>query len=100
MPIVHYYRATEAAHSLLPSIKEQLSNLGLSTDAERISSIETESCFNVEIEGNLDGKSTERLEWLLAETFAKPMDEQQYRSALLSSFTGINLEVPPCFTKY
>ncbi|KAL7538615.1 hypothetical protein ACHAXR_008688 [Thalassiosira sp. AJA248-18] len=75
MKIIHYYRRTETPHSLLPSIKEQLSQLSSSTtkdDATKITSIETESCFNVQINNNeLDATSTERLEWLLRETFEK-----------------------------
>ena len=69
MPIVHYYRETEPSHSLLPTIKEQLRNLGLAEDAAKISSIRTESCFNVELADELSATNKERLEWLLAETF-------------------------------
>ena len=84
MKIIHYYRVTDAPHSLLPSIREQLSQqLPSSSDggggggeevpaAVEIASIETESCFNVQVDtedGYLDGVSTERLEWLLRETF-------------------------------
>lgn len=72
MPIIHYYRETEPSHSLLPSIKEQLENLGLAEDAAKITSIQTESCFNVQLDGDkseLSSTSRERLEWLLAETF-------------------------------
>lgn len=71
MPIIHYYRETEPSHSLLPSIKEQLENLGLSEDAAKITSIQTESCFNVQLDdkSELSSTSRERLEWLLAETF-------------------------------
>jgi len=72
MPIIHYYRETEPSHSLLPSIKEQLQNLGLSDDAAKITSVQTESCFNVQLNdggGELSSTSRERLEWLLAETF-------------------------------
>ena len=71
MPIIHYYRETEPSHSLLPSIQESLQNLGLTEDAAKITSIATESCFNVQL-ANDDGLSTtsrQRLEWLLAETF-------------------------------
>ena len=83
MKIIHYYRVTDAPHSLLPSIREQLSQHLPSSDddgggggeevpAAEIASIETESCFNVQVDaedGYLDGVSTERLEWLLRETF-------------------------------
>ena len=83
MKIIHYYRVTDAPHSLLPSIREQLSQQLPSSDddgggggeevpAAEIASIETESCFNVQVDaedGYLDGVSTERLEWLLRETF-------------------------------
>ena len=75
MKIIHYYRKTETPHSLLPSIKEQLSQLSSSSKVEdastKILSIETESCFNVQIDDELDTTSTERLEWLLRETFEK-----------------------------
>jgi len=68
--IIHYYRKTEPIHSLLPSVKEELKDLGL--DDEAVQGVETESCFNVEVAGDgrtLTAKQTERLEWLLAETF-------------------------------
>ena len=71
--ILHYYRETEPSHSLLPSIKEQLKSIGLSSDAELLTSVQTESCFNVQIEGRdgLNKEETQRLEWLLAETFER-----------------------------
>ena len=73
MKIIHYYRETDAPHSLLPSVREQLSRLPPGDDdAPEIVAIETESCFNVRVDtedGSLDGASTERLEWLLRETF-------------------------------
>lgn len=69
--VVHYYRKTEPSHSLLPSTKEQLKSLGLTEDAEKISSVETESCFNVQMTGAMSDVQTKRLEWLLAETFEK-----------------------------
>lgn len=71
MKIIHYYRRTETPHSLLPSIKEQLSQSSSKDDASKIVSINTESCFNVQINNDLDATSTERLEWLLRETFEK-----------------------------
>lgn len=67
--VVHYYRKTEPSHSLLPSVKEELKNLGLIEDAEKISGVETESCFNVSMASTLTQVQTERLEWLLSETF-------------------------------
>jgi phosphoribosylformylglycinamidine synthase len=69
MKIVHYYRETEAPHSLLPSVKEQLKALGLGLEADKLASVHTESCFNVQLKGELDDASQSRLEWLLAETF-------------------------------
>jgi phosphoribosylformylglycinamidine synthase len=70
--IIHYYRKTETSHSLLPSCKEQLSSLGLEDDAGKISAIETESCFNVQLlVDELSSIQKDRLEWLLAETFEK-----------------------------
>ena len=83
MKILHYYRKTETPHSLLASIREQLSQLQLPSDAHDdddeggvvvpdVVSVETESCFNVQVDsedGYLDDESTARLEWLLRETF-------------------------------
>lgn len=69
--IHHYYRKSEPSHSLLPSAKEQLKDIGLTDDADKISTVETESCFNVQITSELSDIQKERLEWLLAETFEK-----------------------------
>lgn len=69
--IIHYYRKTEPPHSLLPSCKEQLKSLGLGEDSDKISGVETESCFNVLLTSELSRVQTNRLEWLLAETFEK-----------------------------
>jgi len=65
--IVHYYRKTPTPHSLLPSIKEQLS----AEEAATILRIDTESCFNVQLTTGMTEQDTARLEWLLAETFDK-----------------------------
>lgn len=67
--IVHYYRKTEPFHSLLPSIREELKDLGLAAESAKISSVETESCFNVLTSNELTAGEQEKLEWLLAETF-------------------------------
>jgi phosphoribosylformylglycinamidine synthase len=67
--IVHYYRKTEPPHSLLPSVKAELKDLGFAKDASKIASVETESCFNVLVSSELSAEQTSRLEWLLAETF-------------------------------
>ena len=71
--IIHYYRKIETSHSLLPSCKEQLASLGLGEDAAKITDVERESCFNVQLSvaGDLEPVQKERLEWLLAETFEK-----------------------------
>ena len=48
--------------------------LGLRDDSDKISDIETESCFNVQMTTHsteLTDVQTSRLEWLLAETFDK-----------------------------
>lgn len=75
--IVHYYRRTDTPHSLLPSLVEQLA---LAEGGDKgdgpsspsiIASIETESCFNVQLSSDLDADSTARLEWLLRETFER-----------------------------
>ena len=88
--ILHYYRETEPSHSLLPSVKEQLKSIGLSTDADLISDIETESCFNVqlkEISGtSLSDIEKQRLEWLLAETFQK--DKLRYEQSVFAGSSG------------
>lgn len=68
--IVHYYRKTQAPHSLLHSVKEELKNQGFEDEAvEKLVSVETESCFNVRMDRPLSAEQTSRLEWLLAETF-------------------------------
>jgi phosphoribosylformylglycinamidine synthase len=67
--IIHYYRKTEPSHSLLPSVKEQLKALGLVEDSAKILGVETESCFNVKLDADLSDEQTQKLEWLLAETF-------------------------------
>jgi phosphoribosylformylglycinamidine synthase len=68
--ILHYYRTTESSHSLLPGIKEELKDLGYTDDAAKIVTVATESCFNVLLSSSsLTATQTERLEWLLAETF-------------------------------
>ena len=68
--IVHYYRKTEPSHSLLPSVREELKDLGLETESDKIDAVETESCFNVLLtNGPLSAGDQEKLEWLLAETF-------------------------------
>lgn len=67
--IVHYYRKTEPPHSLIPSVKEELKDLGLEADSVKITGVETESCFNVRIDQELQASEQERLEWLLSETF-------------------------------
>jgi phosphoribosylformylglycinamidine synthase len=71
--IIHYYRKIETPHSLLPSCKEQLASLGLGEDADKITDVERESCFNVQlsVSGDLESIQKDRLEWLLAETFEK-----------------------------
>ena len=84
--ILHYYRETEPSHSLLPSVKEQLKSIGLSTDADLISDIETESCFNVQLKetsgSSLSDIEKQRLEWLLAETFQK--DKLRYEQSVFA----------------
>ena len=94
MKIIHYYRRTETPHSLLPSIKEQLSqSSSCKDDASKILSIDTESCFNVQLtsDDSLDTTSTERLEWLLRETFEK--DGLKLEQSSLSTSDGSTLVV-------
>jgi phosphoribosylformylglycinamidine synthase len=80
--IIHYYRKSETPHSLLASCQEQLSSLGLEDDANKVTSIDTESCFNV-LAGELSAIQKDRLEWLLAETFEK--DYLQLEQSFFSS---------------
>ena len=79
--IIHYYRKIDTAHSLLPSCKEQLVSLGLKEDADKITDVERESCFNVQlsVSGDLEPVQKDRLEWLLAETFEKDCLKLEYR---------------------
>lgn len=72
--IIHYYRKTEPIHSLLPSIKEELKDLGFDDSVVAVQNVETESCFNVQVKGDnaaLSADQTDKLEWLLGETFDK-----------------------------
>jgi phosphoribosylformylglycinamidine synthase len=80
MKIAHYYRKTEPPHSLLPSIHEELTALGLVDDSKSIAAVETESCFNVRLnhhhhsqqqDDELTEDQASKLNWLLAETFDK-----------------------------
>jgi phosphoribosylformylglycinamidine synthase len=72
LPIVHYYRKTEPPHSLLSTIWEELGFADLALDAAKIETVETERCFNVlPSRPTLTSVQTERLEWLLAETFER-----------------------------
>jgi phosphoribosylformylglycinamidine synthase len=88
--IIHYYRETEASHSLLPSIKESLKGLNLSHDASKISMVETESCFNIQLENGaqLTAIQTNQLEWLLAETFEQ--QKLRFEQSIFSVDSGEN----------
>lgn len=93
--IVHYYRKTPAPHSLLPSIKEQLT----AEQAASILSIDTESCFNVLLStGTLNEQDTARLEWLLAETFDKGGLQLETSSLTSSSDAVAVVEFGPRMT--
>eukprot|EP00560_Eucampia_antarctica_P004903 CAMPEP_0197834212 /NCGR_PEP_ID=MMETSP1437-20131217/21637_1 /TAXON_ID=49252 ORGANISM="Eucampia antarctica, Strain CCMP1452" /NCGR_SAMPLE_ID=MMETSP1437 /ASSEMBLY_ACC=CAM_ASM_001096 /LENGTH=1318 /DNA_ID=CAMNT_0043438737 /DNA_START=100 /DNA_END=4056 /DNA_ORIENTATION=+ len=95
--IIHYYRETEPSHSLLPSITEHLKTIGLGDDASLISTIRTESCFNVQIEGgDLDATSKSRLEWLLAETFDHA--KLRYEESAFQDNSGLLMEFGPRMT--
>ena len=69
MTIIHYYRRNETPHSLVPSINERLHHLA--ANGRAVVSIESEYCFNVQINDDepLNSDATSRLEWLLRETF-------------------------------
>lgn len=98
--IVHYYRKTPTPHSILPSIKEQLS----SSDDDAAASIlrvDTESCFNVQLDTPLNDVETSRLEWLLAETFDKgglQLEKSSFVSTSSSNNTTIIMEFGPRMT--
>ena len=93
--IVHYYRKTPTPHSLLPSIKEQLT----AEQAASILSIDTESCFNVQLStGALNEQDTARLEWLLAETFDKGGLQLETSSLTSSSDAVAVVEFGPRMT--
>ena len=65
MKVVHYFRSPgfseEQVRALLERVRREIST--------RIVSIETEHCFNVELSDDLDQEETQRVRWLLAETF-------------------------------
>ena len=88
--IIHYYRETEASHSLLPSIKESLKGLNLSRDASKILSVQTESCFNVQLDSGCDLNPTQvsQLEWLLGETFEQ--DKLRFEQSIFSNAIAEN----------
>ena len=91
--LIHYYRKTEAPHSLLPSLKEELKASGLGDDANKLSVVETESCFNIMASKDLTEPEVEKLEWLLAETFEKEKLQKE-----TSSLSGKVLEFGPRMT--
>lgn len=95
--IVHYYRKTEPSHSLLPSVREELKDLGLQEESSKISSVETESCFNVLAEKELAAGDQEKLEWLLAETFDRDALSLEV-SALKADETSWVVEFGPRLT--
>lgn len=98
MTILHYYRETEPPHSLLPSIKEQLRSLHLTDDADAIQAIATESCFNVQASEPLDEDQTQRLEWLLAETFERQnlrLEKSVFSDSGSPETNCLNLEFGP-----
>jgi len=92
--LIHYYRKTEPPHSLLPSIHEELKDLDLLDDSHAVKSVETESCFNVQIEATgvdavtLTAGEQEKLEWLLSETFDR--DGLQLEKSLWNTETSNN----------
>eukprot|EP00548_Thalassiothrix_antarctica_P001561 CAMPEP_0194131076 /NCGR_PEP_ID=MMETSP0152-20130528/1914_1 /TAXON_ID=1049557 /ORGANISM="Thalassiothrix antarctica, Strain L6-D1" /LENGTH=1316 /DNA_ID=CAMNT_0038825737 /DNA_START=39 /DNA_END=3989 /DNA_ORIENTATION=+ len=71
LPIIHYYRKSQPSFSLLSSLKEELKSLSLKEDAGKILNIETESCFNILLQQEINDTQRKSLEWLLAETFEK-----------------------------
>ena len=92
--IIHYYRKTPTPHSLLPSLKEQLST----EQAASILRIDTESCFNVQLSTDLNEQDTARLEWLLAETFDKGGLTLETSSLTTSDDNVVVLEFGPRMT--
>lgn len=65
MGLIHFYRTPGASPSAVSSL---LRRARAATDAS-IEGIETELCFNVEVDGELDADDLAALAWLLAETF-------------------------------
>ena len=83
MKIIHYYRETPPPHSLLPSLAERLPQ-------SQIATLRTEVCFNIQLAdgASLDDVQTQRLEWLLRETFDK--DGLRLEASALDAHDGGN----------
>jgi phosphoribosylformylglycinamidine synthase len=96
--IIHYYRETEPSHSLLPSIKENLKGLNLSHDASKIIAVQTESCFNVQVEHGSELNPTQvyQLEWLLGETFEQ--DKLRFEQSIFTLSVSDQRDAPVYLT--
>jgi phosphoribosylformylglycinamidine synthase len=65
MGLIHFYRTPGASRAAVATLLERARS-ALATD---IAAIDTETCFNIEVEGQLSGAERSVLAWLLAETF-------------------------------
>jgi len=105
MTVVHYYRKTTPPHNLLSSIKSNLSSKNLVGDADAITSVLTENCFNVQSKSDTLSSSsvssteqTSRLEWLLAETFDREGLKLEESSFAKVNKEGLQVEFGPRMT--
>lgn len=105
MTVVHYYRKTTPPHNLLSSIKSNLSSKNLVGDADAITSVLTENCFNVQSKSDTLSSSsvssteqTSRLEWLLAETFDREGLKLEESSFEKVNEEGLQVEFGPRMT--
>ena len=96
MTITHYYRETPPPHNLISAAKALLSSLSLQSDADSITCIRTENCFNVQ-SNSLTATEQARLEWLLAETFDRQGLKQE-SSSFDKSENAVIMEFGPRMT--
>ena len=83
--IIHYYRKTETSHSLLPSCQEQLSSLGLSEDAAKISGIARVELAALDILSSSDMRAHILVSWDHIDCAGASMGRNQVRYVLKRS---------------
>jgi phosphoribosylformylglycinamidine synthase len=94
MKIIHYHRKRDVPPSLLSSLQEELKNTSNVRSECVIETMEMEYCFNVQPSQDLSKEQTQRLEWLLAETFdARNLQREQ--STLIADAYGVVMEMGP-----